>query len=221
MSPAGPPLLALPIFLLIFPAVWLVVGLVLAGVTGWSKLAHRFPDRPAEPLLALKGQSGSMGGVHINRVLSFAACEPGLRIGINRFFAPFCRPILVPWDQITVRRQRTIFFYAARLQLGEPPAGSLAIFDYVANRLARAAGDRWPEPGPFAPDTPAEAFAKTLSEWALVTAFVAVLFYGLLALANRLRSHSVAWPLPLIAAIVFAILFGLASVVRYFRRTSE
>src|SRR5215469_8569392 len=48
-------------FPLFFAALWLTVTTVLAVLSGWFRLMARFPNQSAEPLLRVRGQSGSMG----------------------------------------------------------------------------------------------------------------------------------------------------------------
>ena len=93
-------------------------------------------------------------------VLKLSVCPSGLRVGIMRIFVPFSRDFLVPWNEITVTRSDRFFWKAAKLSFGQPPNGNLKVFADVADRLARAAGRHWPEPGSF----PKEREAKPLRE---------------------------------------------------------
>ena len=140
--------LAVAAFLLFFAALWLAVTTLLAVLSGWLRLAARYPDRSDEPLLRMRGSSGTMGlGVNLRGVLTLSACRAGLRVGIMRLLGPFCRDFLVPWDSITVARKRVLFRPVARLEFGRPAVGALTISAAVADRLAEAAGRLWPEPG--------------------------------------------------------------------------
>jgi hypothetical protein len=127
-------------FPLFFAALWLTVTTVLAVLSGWFRLMARFPNQTAEPLLRVRGQSGSMGlGVSMRGILTLSVCSLGIRIGIMRVFGPFCRDFFVPWEAISVTRKTVLFWPVAKLQFGSPGVGSLTIPAHVANRLARAA----------------------------------------------------------------------------------
>jgi hypothetical protein len=133
--------LAFPIF---FAAMWLAITTMLGFMSGWFALVAAFPDQPEIASLKMKGQSGIMGQIPVSMrgVLDFAVCPSGLRIGINRIFGPFSRPLFVPWAAIGVERKRRLFGEAAVLRFA---GGRLTIDAHLANRLAQASHGKWPE----------------------------------------------------------------------------
>jgi hypothetical protein len=206
----------LAIFLpLFFTLLWLTVTTVLAVLSGWFQLMARFPNQTVEPLLRVRGQSGSMGlGVSMQGILTLSVCPSGLRVGIMRVFGPFCRDFFVPWDAISVMRKNVLFWGpAAKLQFGNPEIGSLTISAPVANWLASAAMGRWPETGAFPQEKHAETLWRLLTQWAAMTC-VAALFFTLVPL---IAAPTGARP-PIVVAILFpAIFFGVVTIARYFR----
>jgi hypothetical protein len=61
------------VFPLFFAALWLTVTTVLAVLSGWFRLMARFPNQTVEPLLRIRGQSGSMGlGVSMRGILTLS-----------------------------------------------------------------------------------------------------------------------------------------------------
>lgn len=131
-------------------ALWLMVTTLLAFMSGWFRLMDQYPDQAEEPMLRLRCQSGTMGlGVHMNGVLTLSVCPSGLRVGMIRVFGPLCRDFLVPWERLSIIRENRLLGTIAKLQFGNPVTSTLRIRAYTANRLARAAGRRWPEAGPF------------------------------------------------------------------------
>jgi hypothetical protein len=201
-------------FPLYFAAVWFAVTTILAMTSGWFTLMETYPDQTAEPILRLRGQSGTMGsGVHMNGVLRLTVCSSGLRVGMMRLFGPLCRDFFVPWENIAVTRKMILFWPFAKLQFGNPPVGTLRISAYVADRLARAAKGRWPEPGPFPKQNPADAFKRLLIQWAGATSIAAIFF----TIAPLVVAPRGAHP-PILVAILFpAIVFGVAFIVKFFR----
>jgi len=139
------------VFVVLFPLFFTVlalgIGSLIGLVSGWYSLQSRYPDQPGEPILRLRFQSGMMGQARANlrSVLMLSVCPLGLRVGMWRLMGPFCRDFFVPWQEIAVERSPTLFGQGARLTFGSPAVGSLFVSGAVADRLARAAGDRWPE----------------------------------------------------------------------------
>jgi hypothetical protein len=202
-----------PIF---FVTLWVCVCVLLGALSGWYALAAAYPDRDEQPLLRLRGRSGSMGAlrIHMNNVLNLTVCPSGLRVGIMRLFGPFSRDFLVPWADIHVSRQRRWYGDEALIEFGFPPLGRLTIPAYLANRLAQAADRRWPEPDPPPVETPRESAAAVIKLWALSTAFVVAF-----VLAPRLIApHTEPAPPVLVAVLSPGILFGIGALIEYFRR---
>jgi len=196
-------------FPLFFAAVWLAVTTILGLTSGWFRLMETYPDQTAEPILRIRGVSGKMGfGGNVNGILTLSVCSSGLRVGMMRLFGPFCRDFFVPWENIAVIRKTILFRPVAHLLFGDPVVGTLRISGHLADRLARAAGDRWPKAGSFPEEKTGDLFRRLLIQWAAVTCFTALL----LAIAP-----SGARP-PIQIAILFpAIVFGVAFIVKFFR----
>ena len=147
----------------------------------------------------------------MHNVLTLSVCPSGLRVGIIRVFGPFCRDFFVPWEAIGVIRKRAFLQSVAPLQLGNPSVGTLTIPAHVAHRLARAAKARWPEEGPFPEESQRGTLRRLITQWAVMTC-AAALFFTLVPLAF---APSDARP-PVAVAVLFpAIVFGVATVVRY------
>jgi hypothetical protein len=195
-----------------FAALWLAVTTILAVLSGWFRLMARYPNQTEEPLLRIRGQSGSMGlGVSMRGILTLSVCPSGLRIEIMRVFGPFCRDFFVPWQAISITRKHGLLSPAATLQFGSPGVGSLTIPAHVADRLARAALGLWPETGPFPEEQHRDTLQRLLTQWAVMTC-AGALFFTLVPLAVAPPG---ARP-PIVVAILFpAIFFGVVTMVRY------
>jgi hypothetical protein len=204
------------LFPVYFAALWLFITTFLGFLSGWFTLANAYPDRDEEALLKLRFLSGSMGaGVSMHGILKLDVCHTGLRVGILRLFGIFERDFFVPWTEITVERRTRFFMPMADLRFGNPALGHLALYPYVADRLARAADGRWPEPGPIVAETPREALTAIVKQWALLTGLASLFFI----IAPRLLSQGQVAP-PIAVAILFpAIVLGIGSLVQYFQRT--
>lgn len=136
------------LFPLFFAALWLAVTSLIGLLTGWYGLMQRYPDRHERPVLHLRGQLGFMGPLNsrLRGVLRLSVCPSGLRVGMFRLFGPFSRDFFVPWEEISVAHARWFLIgEMAIMTFGDPPQGKLAVTAAVAARLAKAAGDDWPE----------------------------------------------------------------------------
>ena len=195
----------------------LTITTALGLFSGWYFLMIRYPNREETELLSLKGLSGSVGLVRMNRILNISVCPTGLRIGMMRVFGIWCRKFFVPWEEITIKRKDGFFGPAAELQFGNPFRGRLRIPAHVADRLARASLGRWPEPGPFTQETNAQAFNSIVRQWLALTLFAATFFL----VVPRIMSPDANFP-PVSVAILFpAVVIGFASAFEYFRRTKR
>jgi hypothetical protein len=130
---------------------------------------------------------------------------------VPRVFGPFSRPYFVPWGDIRVYRLTEYFMPAARLEFGQPARGVLSVRGNTANRLARAAGKNWPEPGPFPFESTGHILASVILQWAALSALLAV-FLTLLAFVFAPARPFL--PLP-IAIGLPALIMGVIACIRF------
>jgi hypothetical protein len=202
-------------FLIAFPLLWFAVTMILSFLSGWFRLMERYPDRDEIPDVTLANQSGSLGLVSMRGILKLSVCPSGLRIGMMRIFGPFCRNFFVPWNEITVERSDRVFWKVAKLSFGQPSNGNLKVFAEVADRMARAAGSHWPEPGSFPQETASQSFSRIVKQWVAMTGLAAAFFI----IAPRLMSpNAAAWPPIAVAILLPAIVFGVVAMLQYFLR---
>jgi hypothetical protein len=156
-------------------------------------------------------------GVRMNRILNISVCPTGLRIGMMRVFGIWCRDFFVPWEEIRVSRKNGFLGQIAELQFGNPPAGTLRIPSYLADRLGRASLGRWPEPGPFPEETSSEVFVSIAKQWIVVTLLAATFFI----VVPRMVSPDANFPPVSVAILLPGVVFGFASAFEYFKRTKR
>jgi hypothetical protein len=205
-------------FPLFFLGMWLGVTTILSLLSGWFVLASRFPDREAEPIQRFSFQSGMMGfAVGMHGILTLTACNTGLRVGMMRLFGPFSRDFFVPWENVAITRKTILFEKAAKLQFGNPAIGRLSISAALANKMARVAGDRWPETGPLPEEKRSALVGRLLIQWALITGFAGLFF----TLAPMLSAPNDAHPPILVAFLFPAVVFGIVTLVRFLRNSDR
>jgi len=188
---------------------------LLGFISGWYALMRRYPDNSERALHTFTRQSGSMNSVSMRSILNLSVCPSGLRVGIMRVFGIFSRDFFVPWHEMAVSRKDRFLWKVAKLSFGAQASGDITIPSDVADRIARAAGSRWPEPGSFPVETTGQARSRIVKQW-LVTTSIAAAFF---TIAPRLVTSSGASRPPILVAILFpATVFGVLGLVRYLRR---
>jgi hypothetical protein len=208
----------MPYFPFVFVFMWLLTTTILAILAGWFCLMNRYPDRRDPAILTLRWQSGRMGlGVHMNGLLTFGACDSGLRVGMLRIFGIFCRDIFVPWDEISVTRKKG-WLVGEQVTLAFGSTGRLTVLASVADRLASVAHQRWPEAAPPPPPAKKAILLRISWLWLLQTAFAASFF----TLVPRLLDPRAQAVVPIPVAILFpGIVFAMVSLFRYWRETRQ
>ena len=199
-----------------FVGLWLIASTALGFASGWFRLQQRYPPSGERPLITLRGRSGSMGmGVGLSGILTLAACPTGLRISIWKIFAPFQRPIFVPWKDVRASPSRSLFAPTVQLSFGLPEMGSLKVDARSWERLHDAAADSNAQELP--PSPPRVSAGPTLRamivQWAVVTLGVGCFFYFVPLLQG--------WQEAVPTAVCFgfpAIVFGIGTGVRVLRQ---
>ena len=205
---------------------WLIgFALILLGVStlegslsGWVSLMRRYPDRSEVALRTLARKPGSVGRMGGGSLLTFGVCPSGLRIRTRRIACVFCRNVFVPWNELRVTRTHRWLGKVARIDFGQPVVGHMTIPARVADDLARAAGNLWPEAGPFPHETPGEAASRIFKEWAVLAAVAAAAWIIVPRLA---RSEGDSTPPIIVGILLPVVVCGILGLVQFLRRDSR
>jgi len=133
------------IFPAYFAALWLLVSAVISFIGGWTKLAGVF--RSGKPFIGQQwtGQSGQMRWIAGYGNCLTVGCNPeGLYLATMALFRFRHPPLLVPWSEISISQRKILFFRFVRFSLGHELHIPLYLRWKLADKLRRAAGDRWP-----------------------------------------------------------------------------
>ena len=204
------------VFPLLFVGIWLLVSTMLAMTSGWFNLQQWYPDDGSEePLLTLRGQSGSVGIVGFNNALRLKAYRSGLGLGVLRLVAPFMRPLLIPWGEVKIEETKTFFVPMVRLQFGEPSNGSLKIstraWSKLADAVAQAGGEGVPKL-PAITATSGDVARGMFAQWIVISVIAAVFVF----VASRLAGAP-GFPPFLFAAL--PVLLGVALLIQFARQS--
>jgi hypothetical protein len=145
------PFICAPIFfLIVFPAMSLVVSSVLAQLSGWVELArvYRFEGEFQGKRWSL--ESAMLNSVRYKSCLTVGATPEGMYLRPALIFRFGHQPLFIPWADISVEPANAAFFWHSNLHFAQARHTSLKIGKGLAERLAQAADDRWPAEPPTA-----------------------------------------------------------------------
>jgi hypothetical protein len=81
---------------------------------------------------------------HYNNVLTMGVSQQGLYLASMFLFRFMHPPLLVPWSEIKVRRNKGWVFEYVTFTMGHELAIPLRIREKLAAKLRQSAGDCWP-----------------------------------------------------------------------------
>jgi len=133
------------IFLIYFLFLWFLVATIISLVGGWFALAKLYRTRATFNGAKRRMQSGRMGWLaNYNNVLTIGVSQQGLYLASIFLFRFMHPPLLVPWNEIKVRRSTGWVFEYVTLTMGRDLAIPLRIRGKLAAKLREAAGNWWP-----------------------------------------------------------------------------
>jgi hypothetical protein len=133
------------IFLIYSLFLWLLVAAGVSLIGGWFSLAKVYRTRATFNGAKRRMQSGRMGWLaNYNNVLTMGASQQGLYLASMFLFRFMHPPLLVPWNEIKVRRSTGWVFEYVTFTMGRDLAIPLRIREKLAANLRESAGNCWP-----------------------------------------------------------------------------
>jgi len=131
-----------PIF---FFCLWLTVSGIISFIGGWYSLSRCYRNEVPFSGAKWRMQSGQMRWrANYNNALTIGANEEGLYLGMIFLFRFMHPPLLIPWNEVRVRRTSGWLFDYVILTLGQELAIPLRIRAGLGNKLREIAASRWP-----------------------------------------------------------------------------
>ncbi len=125
------PIQLLPVILIIyFVALWCVVNLLLAYVSGWQKLAKKYKATQKPGGKAFRAQSGTIGVVPCSNSLHIQTNQEGLFVSITFLLRNGKPDLFIPWSEIRiVNRERGVRGNSSSITIaiGNPPIGKMTL----------------------------------------------------------------------------------------------
>jgi hypothetical protein len=143
------PAIPILIFLVLFVALWCVIGLLTGKLSGWAILGRRFGSTLPFPSQSWRWKSARMRwGANYNNCLAVGADSAGLCLEPLFFFRIGHLPLFIPWAEISFRaRRRIMFIECVELTLGREEQIPFLIRASLADQIRSAAGFNWPVEG--------------------------------------------------------------------------
>lgn len=148
MQPSSPVIVtgAILIFVLFFVTLWCAVIFLIGRISGWALLAKRFrSDTRFSGQLWTWQSARFRWGCNFNNCITVGGDPSGLYLSMLFLFRIGSPPLLIPWQEVTIRQRRTtLFFQFVELQLGREEQIPFTIREKLADSLRSAAGSSWP-----------------------------------------------------------------------------
>jgi hypothetical protein len=134
------------IFPVFFVALWCVIFFLISQASGWAVLARRFRLTSPFAVQSWDWKSARMRwGANYNNCLTIGSDPIGLYLSMVFPFRFAHPPLLLPWQEVSVRRRRSmLFFKYVELSLGREEQIPLLIRENLAEQIRQAAGSSWP-----------------------------------------------------------------------------
>jgi hypothetical protein len=132
-------------FVLYGIGVWLAVNYVISVLSGWAELGRVYRARGKFQGQKWSFQSGQMRllmGIH--NALTAGADSQGLYLALFFPFRPGNPPLYIPWDDVTAREVRVLFWDRVEFRFRQAPYVYLRVRKNLARELAVTAGESWP-----------------------------------------------------------------------------
>lgn len=132
-------------FVLVILGGWIAVSCLLSALGGWWQLARDF--RASGDFLGRtwRFQSASMRfGMGYNGVLSVGADHAGLRLSILFPFRVGHPPLLIPWHELDLYREKRWFIRVARFRIRSHPSVPLVLSERLVGKIEQALGGPFP-----------------------------------------------------------------------------
>jgi len=123
-------------YLLLIPLAGVALCWLLAGVSGWTKLATQY--RVDKPVLGERAhmRTGRIGPVNYHSVLSFRCNDDGLAIAVAwplRFWHP---PLFIPWSEFhRVAPDAVLYSRRVKATIGNPAIARVVFPGWVRYRM--------------------------------------------------------------------------------------
>ena len=113
-------------FPFVFAAIWCGVCLLISGISGWSRLAEKYPGSETPAGKCFSWQRGRMGVANYKNSLVIHTSPEGLHLAVMKLFRVGHPPIFIPWSDIhNATFQRLFWSETVAFEAGHPPLAKI------------------------------------------------------------------------------------------------
>jgi hypothetical protein len=128
------------LFSLVFViCIWSGVNLLLSWLSGWALLARKYRLRTKFNGPRWWLQSGRLGIIPSHGAWIVGANSDGLYMAMFPLFRPGHPPLLIPWSDTSVPRNRSFYLPSMDFQIGTKPSVVLSVPAALAEKIVDAA----------------------------------------------------------------------------------
>ncbi|HET7232517.1 MAG TPA: hypothetical protein VFJ16_21085 [Longimicrobium sp.] len=120
------------LFLIVFPAFWVAICMLLGELSGWRALAREYRGRLASPAGSVGMSSGRMGLTGYRNCLNVSVGAQGLGLSVFPLLAVGSPPLVIPWPAVELVRRDRLFGVFDRLHLRLGGAVTLVLYGSAA-----------------------------------------------------------------------------------------
>lgn len=123
-------------YLLLIPTVWLSLSWLLSRISGWHRLAQRYPGSHTIDGETAALRSGRIGPVNYYSCLKFGISDEGLLISIAPPFRLGHPPLFIPWSHFHhVKEDGMMYSQKVKASIGQPTITRIIFPGWVRYRL--------------------------------------------------------------------------------------
>ncbi len=123
-------------YLLLIPIVWFSLSWLLSRISGWHRLAERYPGIRTIEGETASLRSGRIGPVNYYSCLKFGINDEGLLISIAPPFRLGHRPLFIPWSDFhNVKEDGMMYSQKVKASIGQPTITRMTFPGWVRYRL--------------------------------------------------------------------------------------
>jgi hypothetical protein len=134
-------------FWIVLPVFWVLLGWVMARMSGWKTLAESYASQSDFTGPVLRFQSGSFRrNTNYGGILNIGVDHRGLSLSVLVIFKVGHTPLFIPWGDIRTESVG-VFTPSVRLTFGRNPKIPLIVSGNLARRIAERSGGGFVMPG--------------------------------------------------------------------------
>jgi hypothetical protein len=133
-------------FYVVFPIIWIAICIFLSRMSGWHKLAEKYPRIDFISGEKWRFRSAKLRySVGYNSCVNFVANREGLGISIFFIFRVGHPPLFIRWTDIEISKETKLFRNVIRFTVGRDFPIPILVHKSLGHKIMEAAGQYLPK----------------------------------------------------------------------------